>query len=69
MLTSDDLAAQLKGLDLDDVAKRSGVVKKTLQRFIAKSNEPRLETANRVFAAIQAINKAGKRQRSSKQEA
>jgi DNA-binding phage protein len=61
MLTSDDLAAQLVGLDLDAVATKAKVSKKTLQRFLAKKNEPKLDTANRVFAAIASLKRKAAR--------
>lgn len=66
MLTSDDLAAKLADMNLDAVAAVAGVSKKTLQRFIAKTNKPLLDTANRVFAAIAIVNKPAKRSRAKK---
>lgn len=58
MLTNDQLRQRLNELPrklTSEVARRAGLPTKTVDRIARGSNKPRIDTAERVYAALQAV--------------
>jgi DNA-binding phage protein len=55
MLTRDQLAALLAGVNVEDVAREAGVSTKTIYRLRHKSHSPTLDTAQAVLNAIKRV--------------
>lgn len=52
MLTRDDLAALLRSVNVEDVAREADVSTKTIYRMRHKKHSPTLDTAAAVVAAV-----------------
>jgi DNA-binding phage protein len=66
MLTSDQLAAILQGVNVAAVARESGVSTKTIYRLRNKQHEPVLRTVHALIDAIERLQPA-KKPRKAKQ--
>lgn len=57
MLTNDQLRQRLNALPqkLSEVARRAGLPTKTVYRIASGANRPRIDTAERVYTALQAV--------------
>lgn len=57
MLTNDQLRQRLNALPqkLSEVARRAGLPLKTVYRIAHGTNRPRIDTAERVYAALRAV--------------
>lgn len=62
MLTNDQLRQRLNALPqkLSEVARRAGLPTKTVYRIARGENRPRLDTAERVVTALQAVEEIEK---------
>lgn len=65
MVTRDELADILCGLNVEDVAREANVATKTIYRLRHKQNSPTLDTVAAILAAVERIKRRGRAEKVS----